>query len=63
MKLFEDQDFGETVALGDSLLLPTAYASKEHMLSTGLEEDIEKLLRYLSQVYSVLVISEFYSSY
>ncbi|XP_066467815.1 HCLS1-binding protein 3 [Tiliqua scincoides] len=45
VKLFEDPDLGGTVTLGDSLLLPTACASKEHVLSTGLEEDIEELLR------------------
>ncbi|XP_053141176.1 HCLS1-binding protein 3 isoform X2 [Hemicordylus capensis] len=45
VKLFEDPDLGGMVTLGDSLLLPTACASKEHKLSPKLEEDTEELLR------------------
>ncbi|XP_044301065.1 HCLS1-binding protein 3 isoform X4 [Varanus komodoensis] len=45
LKLFEDPDLGGKVTLGDSLLLPTACASREHALKTSLEEDTEELLR------------------
>ncbi|XP_060643018.2 HCLS1-binding protein 3 [Anolis sagrei] len=45
LKLFEDPDLGGVVALGDSLLLPTACASEQHALSVSLEEDTEQLLR------------------
>ncbi|XP_042302028.1 HCLS1-binding protein 3 [Sceloporus undulatus] len=45
LKLFEDPDLGGMVALGDSLLLPTACASQQQALSTHLEEDTEELLR------------------
>ncbi|XP_061478668.1 HCLS1-binding protein 3 isoform X2 [Rhineura floridana] len=45
LKLFEDPDLGGVVTIGDSLLLPTACASREHALSASLEEDTEELLR------------------
>ncbi|XP_029451842.1 HCLS1-binding protein 3 isoform X2 [Rhinatrema bivittatum] len=45
LKLFEDPDLGGTVKLGDSLLLPTAYDSKEQMFRPSLEEDTEELFR------------------
>uniref|UniRef100_A0A8C8RR98 HCLS1-binding protein 3 n=1 Tax=Pelusios castaneus TaxID=367368 RepID=A0A8C8RR98_9SAUR len=46
LKLFEDPDLGGMVKLGDSLLLPTACASRDnYSLSTSLQEDTEELLR------------------
>ncbi|XP_048791030.1 HCLS1-binding protein 3 isoform X1 [Lagopus muta] len=45
VKLFEDPDLGGVVRLGDSLLLPAACEKREHIPSTGPEEDTEELLR------------------
>ncbi|KAL8172930.1 UNVERIFIED_CONTAM: hypothetical protein K2H54_033905, partial [Gekko kuhli] len=45
LKLFEDPDLGGMVMLGDSLLLPTACASREQTVSSTLEEDTSELLR------------------
>ncbi|XP_060089459.1 HCLS1-binding protein 3 isoform X1 [Heteronotia binoei] len=45
LKLFEDPDLGGTVRLGDSLLLPAAGVSREHAISSTLEEDTSELLR------------------
>ncbi|XP_069092101.1 HCLS1-binding protein 3 isoform X2 [Pleurodeles waltl] len=45
LKLFEDQDLGGTVKLGDSLLLPTACESKPAAFNTILDEDTEDLFR------------------
>lgn len=45
LKLFEDQDLGGTVKLGDSLLLPTACESNPEAFNTILDEDTEELFR------------------
>ncbi|XP_062981286.1 HCLS1-binding protein 3 [Elgaria multicarinata webbii] len=57
LKLFEDPDLGGMVALGDSLLLPTACASREHALNASLEEDTEELLRVDEDFEEVLKLS------
>ncbi|XP_071759702.2 HCLS1-binding protein 3 [Centroberyx gerrardi] len=44
LKLFEDQDLGGTVTLGDSLLLPTAYDQAKSS-GLGLDEDTDELFR------------------
>uniref|UniRef100_A0A8C5ML25 HCLS1 binding protein 3 n=1 Tax=Leptobrachium leishanense TaxID=445787 RepID=A0A8C5ML25_9ANUR len=44
IKLFEEQDLGGTVKLGDSLLLPSACASDQSFTS-ALDEDVDELLR------------------
>nr|XP_033795631.1 HCLS1-binding protein 3 isoform X2 [Geotrypetes seraphini] len=45
LKLFEDPDLGGMVKFSDSLLLPTAYKSKEEVFHPSLDEDTEELFR------------------
>ncbi|XP_063298189.1 HCLS1-binding protein 3 [Pelobates fuscus] len=44
IKLFEEQDLGGTVKIGDSLLLPSA-CSSEHTFKASIDEDVNELFR------------------
>ncbi|KAF7704629.1 HCLS1-binding protein 3 [Silurus meridionalis] len=58
VKLFEDQDLGGTVSLGDSLLLPNAYQKSEVTANTKLDEDVDDLFRVDEDLDKFLAISK-----